>query len=166
MKNIQLLQVKTIAVAVFLAGATGASAQNLPIYTIIEGPTGLSTTIPGATISGTQDDWTLTLAGGDFWATQTTLFLAEPESAISMNILSFPTANTLTWQSDVTANGLTGLPALVSDDVLLATGGPLGIVNCTDIGDTKGTVPDGGATFSLLGTGLAGLLALRRRLSR
>jgi hypothetical protein len=163
MKRIQLLQVKIMAVAVLLAAATIARAQTN--FAITEGPTGLSTTIPGATIAGSQDDWTLTLSAGDFWSKQTTLYLAEPESPVTMNILTFTTASTLSWVSDVTANGLTGLPTSVSDTILSATGGPIGTAVCTDLGDARQSVPDGGVTFSLLGMGLAGLITIRRRLS-
>jgi hypothetical protein len=164
MKTIQSLQV--MAFAVLFTGATIAHGQTLPSYSVTEGPAGLTTTIPGATISGTQDNWNVTLAGGVVWGSQTTLYLAEPESAAEMNILSFPSANVLNFLSDVTANGKTGLSASVTDTLMAATGAPEGTVTFTDVSDLPSNAPDGGASLGLLGMALAGLLAFQRRLRR
>jgi VPDSG-CTERM motif len=171
MKKNQLFRVTVIAVGVLLP-ATMVRAQVLPTYDVAEGPTGLTTSIPGATIGGVLDNWVLTLPAGDLWGSQLTLYLAEPEtvgnpeSTLTMNILAFPTADTLSFVSDVTANGKTGLPSSVSDTLVAFTGGPLATVVFTDTGDPKTSVPDGAATCGLLGMSLVGLYAIRRRLKR
>jgi hypothetical protein len=172
MKKNQLFRMKMVAVGALLAAAVTVRAQVLPSYAVTEGPTGLTTTIPGATIAGVQDNWVLTLPAGDFWGSQTALFLGEPETAgdtesrLTMNILAFPTFDTLSFISDVTANGMTGLPTSVSDTILAPTGGELATVTFTDLGDPKTNVPDGGTTCGLLGAALIGLFAIRRRFSR
>jgi hypothetical protein len=163
MKKTPLLLVKITGVALLLAAAAVARAQT--DFTVTEGPKGLTTTIPGAIITGTQDDWAVTLTGGVFWGIPTSLFLAEPENAAQMNILSFPTPLTMTWVSDVTANGLTGLPASITDTLLGPNGGPVATVEFTDLGDPSRQVPDGGMT-SLLLTGAVGGLGWLRKYRR
>ncbi len=144
----------------------GVSIHAETIPSITETSAGLTSTI-GATISGSQDDWTVTAPSGFsflFIPLSTTYFVPEIDNPLAFNILTpigpGPVVSSFTWRSDVTLLplGATPLP-LVS---LLPPGTeelpPVPVI-LLDTGDPppKQGVPDTGSTLLLLGLGLLGL---------
>jgi hypothetical protein len=147
---------------------------------ITEGPTGLTTTVPGVTITGSQDDWTVTAPAGlvfNFVIGGTQITLGEPQ--VETQVESFfnlltgiqPASNgtftSFTWQSESLASvpdntsgydGNTGSINLGGVDV------PNESIVLQDTGDAPaGTgVPDTSSMLLLVGLGFLGMGLLAR----
>jgi hypothetical protein len=146
---------------------------------ITEGPTGLTTTTPGVTITGSQDNWTITAPAGslfrfEFKAIQVGLLEPQSESGHPYNLLTASDADvfpSFTWQSDLTAEeflqqtggGIDTYPS-GSDALELVTphGDILDSITLNDTGDAPVGAPDTSPTLLLLGLGFLGMGLLAR----
>lgn len=144
----------------------GISTQADIIPSITETSSGLASNF-GASISGSQDDWTVTAPGGSFFlffppSLSSVYYVPESDNPGAFNILTpggVGLVSSFTWRSDVTLLPL-GTPSasLFLAPPITAEQIPI-LVSLSDTGDPSGSVgvPDTGSTLLLLGLGLLGL---------
>jgi hypothetical protein len=153
-------------------------------FEITEGPNGLTTTIPGVTITGSQDNWTVTAPAGSAFGIITghiQILLTEPQGEPSYNLVTATqltgdggTFTAFTWESDLTSQQLedrgiipgSGTPPIVPiPNDLLNFIPPFGggmPVTMNDTGDAPTGVPDTSSTLLLTGLGLFGIVLVGR----
>jgi hypothetical protein len=171
------------------AGTLSAFVAQAAILNITEGPTGLTTDVPGMTITGSPDDWTVTAPAGfvfGFTGPRETspgrnpqLALREPQNEssagnlLTANQLGLTGFTSFTWQSDLTQQQFiqqvgkgNRIPIDYSGAValVLANGnGTIGeLISLNDTGDPPDGVPDTSPTLLLSGLGLLAIMFVAR----
>ena len=144
---------RILAHLTFLA-ATTLSASVVPIlatpvdYHIIEQNEQLTTDIPGATITGKTDHWTVNLPSTDSASGVTTI--PEPAGETGLNVAIGFGSNAIGVDSESTVGGI-GAPLQITDQN--------GVHNVIfqDLPPSTNGAPDGSPTFALLSISLLAL---------